>query len=182
MSVGFRKSLFGFNSDDVMAYIEKTHKQFSEKESVLNEKIESLDNTVADLNAQLTDIISAKAEVEAKLKEYTDKYDEIERLSQNIGKLYLVAQANSKAIMQNSADSSELSRKEVEKNISSIDEAHESLATLKNEIMQTSVDFVTKVENLTASLNSARAQLTENENENNSLAQEFESIYAEISK
>ena len=32
--------------------------------------------------------------VEAQLKEYTDKYDEIERLSQNIGKLYLVAQAN----------------------------------------------------------------------------------------
>ena len=87
MSVGFRKSLFGFNCDDVIGYIEESHKKFSEKENELNQKIGSLDQTLANVNTQLEDVKNAKAAVEAQLKEYTDKYDEIERLSQNIGKL-----------------------------------------------------------------------------------------------
>ena len=109
MSVGFRKSLFGFNCDDVIEYIEQSHKNFSEKENQLNQKIDTLDNTIETINAQLEDVKSAKTAVEAQLKEYTDKYDEIERLSQNIGKLYLVAQANAKSVMQNSAENPHLS-------------------------------------------------------------------------
>ena len=42
MSKGFKKSLFGFNCDEVVAYIEKAHKTFKEKELLLNEKIDSL--------------------------------------------------------------------------------------------------------------------------------------------
>ena len=42
MAIGFRKSLFGFNCDDVLEYVQKTHKAFTEKEIVLNEKIEDL--------------------------------------------------------------------------------------------------------------------------------------------
>ena len=68
MSIGFRKSLFGFNCDDVMSYIENAHKQFAEKETLLNEKIADLDNTLSDVNAQLENIKAAKANVEAQLK------------------------------------------------------------------------------------------------------------------
>ena len=117
MSVGFRKSLFGFNCDDVIEYVQNTHKKFSDKENALNDKIACLDKTIATINAQLEDVKAAKAAVEAQLKEYTDKYDEIERLSQNIGKLYLVAQANAKSIMQNSAENRDIANREVEKNL-----------------------------------------------------------------
>lgn len=182
MSIGFRKSLFGFNCDDVMSYIENAHKQFAEKETLLNEKIADLDNTLSDVNAQLENIKAAKANVEAQLKEYTDKYDEIERLSQNIGKLYLVSQANAKAVMQNSVDNKQLSQQEVEKNLSSIEIAHQSLNTIKDEIMQTSADFVAKVENLVSSLNSTRAQISVNNLKSGELAKEFENLYAGVSK
>ena len=37
--------------------------------------------------------------LEQKLNEFNAKYEEIERLSENIGKLYLVAQTNSQAII-----------------------------------------------------------------------------------
>ena len=40
MSKGFKKSLFGFNCEEVVAYIEKAHKTFKEKELLLNEKID----------------------------------------------------------------------------------------------------------------------------------------------
>ena len=34
MAIGFRKSLFGFNCDEVLEYVQKTHKAFTEKEIV----------------------------------------------------------------------------------------------------------------------------------------------------
>lgn len=182
MSVGFRKSLFGFNCDDVIEYIQQSHKKFSDKENQLNEKIDDLDNTIADVNAQLEDVKAAKAAVEAQLKEYTDKYDEIERLSQNIGKLYLVAQANAKSIMQNSTDTRDITNREVEKNLSSIDNAHEQLAALKAEIMQTSNDFVAKVDTLVTSLSTAREQVSQKNADNRELTEQFESLLADINK
>lgn len=180
MSVGFRKSLFGFNCDDVIDYIQESHKNFSEKENELNSKITELDNTITDINAQLTEVKNAKDEVDAKLKEYTDKYDEIERLSQNIGKLYLVAEANAKSIMQNSSDNRDVVNREVEKNLNSIDNAHESLSALKSEIMQTSAEFAQKVDVLVSSLNAAREQISENNATNRELAEQFENLLTNI--
>ena len=182
MSVGFRKSFLGFNCDDVIEYIQNSHKKFSEKEKELNLKIESLDNTIASVNAQLDDVKAAKAAVEAQLKEYTDKYEEIERLSQNIGKLYLVAQTNAKAIMQNSNDNRDLTNREVEKNLHSIDNAHEQLAALKAEIMQTSNEFVTKVDTLVDSLADARNQVIQKNIDNRELTEQFENLLVDISK
>ena len=182
MSVGFRKSFLGFNCDDVIEYIQNSHKKFSEKENELNQKIDSLDNTIAHINTQLEEVKSAKAVVEAQLKEYTDKYDEIERLSQNIGKLYLVAQANAKSIMQNSAENRDITNREVEKNLHSIDNAHEQLAALKAEIMQTSNDFVAKVDSLVTSLSTAREQVNQKNIDNRELAEQFENLFENINK
>ena len=182
MSVGFRKSFLGFNCDDVIEYIQNSHKKFSLKEAELNQKIDALDNTIATVNAQLEDVKAAKAAVEAQLKEYTDKYDEIERLSQNIGKLYLVAQTNAKSIMQNSADNRDITNREVEKNLHSIDNAHEQLAALKAEIMQTSSEFVSKVDTLVTSLATAREQVNQKNADNRELVEQFESLFADINK
>ena len=182
MSVGFRKTLFGFNCDDVINYVQESHKKFSAKENELNEKIDSLDKTIADVNAQLVEVKAAKAAVEAQLKEYTDKNDEIERLSQNIGRLYLVAQSNAKSIMQNSADSRDITNREIEKNLHSIDNAHEQRAALKDEIMKTSNEFVSKVDTLVASLSTAREQVADNNDNNRELSEQFESLFAEINK
>lgn len=182
MSVGFRKSLFGFNCDDVIEYVEQSHKKFSKKENDLNQKISELDATITNVTAQLEDVKTAKAIVDAQLKEYTDKYDEIERLSQNIGKLYLVAQANAKSIMQNSAETRDLANREVEKNLHSIDNAHEQLSALKAEIMQTSSEFVNKVDTLVESLSVARDQVNQKNIDNHELAEQFENLFADINQ
>lgn len=182
MSVGFRKSFLGFNCDDVIEYIQSSHKKFSQKEAELNQKIDELDNTIYTINAQLEDVKAAKAAVEAQLKEYTDKYDEIERLSQNIGKLYLVAQTNAKSIIQNSTDNRDITNREVEKNLHSIDNAHEQLAALKAEIMQTSNEFVNKVDSLVASLATAREQVSQKNADNRELVEQFENLFADVNK
>ena len=42
MSAGFRKSLFGFNCEDVMEYIEKSQKSFVEREKDLSAQVKKL--------------------------------------------------------------------------------------------------------------------------------------------
>lgn len=163
MAVGFRKGLFGFNCDDVMEYIESTHKAFSEKEIVFKEQIEELQSSLNDTKKQLAILNDAKAAVERELKEYTDKYDEIERLSQNIGKLYLVAQANAQSALKASEENRTAIKGEVERNLASIDETHASLEELREKIVHTSAEFEAQVINLSNSLNNTRAILETNE-------------------
>ena len=111
---GFRRSLFGFNTDDVLEYIEKTHKSFSKKQNALNEKAENLANELSLSKEQYENLMAEKAVVDEKLNAFMAKYDEIEKLSENIGKLYLVAQANAQAIMSSSEENLNMSNEEVD--------------------------------------------------------------------
>ncbi|MBQ8203738.1 MAG: hypothetical protein IJZ75_05600 [Clostridia bacterium] len=182
MSVGFRKSLLGFNCEDVMSYIESSHKAFSKKEKEFKEKIDELDGVIKNVNAELENIKSAKAEVEAELKSYTDKREEIERLSQNIGKLYLVAQSNAQAIMKNSDKSRTLAENEIERNLGSINEAHIALDELKERVLKTSNDFIGQVEELISSLNDTKDIIEQNSRSSKEHAEEFASLYNQIVK
>ena len=156
MATGFRKSLFGFNCDDVLSYIEKTNKAHTEKEIVLKEQIEDLSNENSSFKEQISELLTEKADLEGKLKEFTDKYDEIERLSQNIGKLYLVAKSNAQTVMKEAEASAELAHKEVLKNIASIQNAQEALGSIKEDIVNTSAGFAKDIDLLTKSLHDAR--------------------------
>lgn len=59
----------------------------------LSKELELSNQNCAELNRE-------KEEISKKLEEFNEKYEEIGRLSENIGKLYLVAQANARAIMK----------------------------------------------------------------------------------
>ena len=125
-------------------------------------------------------IESKKQIVEEKLNAFNEKYEEIERLSDNIGKLYLVAQANAQAIMANSKENAKLSDMEVEKNLTSIDEAHESLNSLRESIVKTSDDFVAEVNQLINSLENTRQKITENTKTNEEAKEQFDKVYESI--
>jgi len=182
MSVGFRKSLFGFNCSDVIEYIEKTHKSFVDKEKTLNCKVEELCHDLELNKAQTEKITAEKNELSAKLDEFKEKYDEIERLSENIGKLYLVAQANAQAIMESSQNSAKLTEDEVYKNLYTIDEAHTSLKELRASITKTSDDFVAEVDRLISSLTDTREQIATNTEAHAEASKQFEELYNSIVK
>lgn len=182
MSVGFRKSLFGFNCDDVIDYIEQTHKSFADKEKSLNSKVDKLSIQLDYSNARYDVLNSEKLEIERKLAEFNEKYEEIERLSENIGKLYLVAQANAQAIMENSENSARLSYEEVDKNLFSIEEAHSSLKELKENITKTSDEFVAEVDKLMSSLSSTKEKLAEKTEASLNAKKSFDEVYESIVK
>ncbi len=182
MSIGFKKSLFGFNCADVISYIDKTHKTFTEKEKKLTSKIDLLEKEVELVKEDRERITFEKQEIEAKLNEFYAKYDEIERLSENIGKLYLVAQENAKAIIENSEISAKIINEEVSRNLYTIDEAHESLSELRKNISRTSQDFVSEVEGLMSSLTLTKEQIAEKTEAAVSAKEKFEEIYESIVK
>ena len=177
---GFRRSLFGFNTDDVLEYIEKTHKSFSKKQNALNEKAESLANELSLSKEQYENLMAEKAVVDEKLNAFMAKYDEIEKLSENIGKLYLVAQANAQAIMSSSEENLNMSNEEVSKNISTIDEAHDSLGEIRQNIIKTSEEFVNELDELIQSLVETKAKISNNNNEANQAIDEFDKFYDSI--
>ena len=182
MSAGFRKSLFGFNSQDVMEYIEKTHKAFSQKENDLNSKIDELDSLLETSKAEQKKLETEKAELDRKLNSFTEKYEEIERLSENIGKLYLVAQSNAQAIMNNAQNEAKITEEEVSRNIVSIDETHDALGELRSDILRTSQEFSSKVDTLISSLNTAREKIAAEREETINLTENFQKIYKSITE
>lgn len=179
---GFRRSLFGFNTDDVLEYIEKTHKSFSKKQEALNEKADSLANELQLSKEQYENLMAEKAIVDEKLEAFNQKYEEIERLSENIGKLYLVAQANAQAIMKNSESSLNISNQEVEKNLNSIDEAHASLDEIRANIVKTSEDFVSELDELINSLVETKEKITGNNENANEAIDNFDKFYESLMK
>ncbi len=180
MSIGFKKSLFGFSCADVTEYIEKTHKAFVQKEKKLNSRVQELLgelNTVNEANERLE---AEKFELDRKLNEFNQKYEEIERLSENIGKLYLVAQTNAQAIISNSEESARLSNDEVARNLYTIDEAHSSLEELRQHIEKTSNDFITEVDRMMSSLRDTREQIANNTENSDAAKKEFAEVYENI--
>ena len=180
MSVGFRKSLFGFNSQDVMEYIERNHKIFAKKENDLNDKIAELSSLLEESKKEQSKLELEKAELNQKLDSFNDKYEEIERLSENIGKLYLVAQSNAQAIINNAKEEARIAEEEVNKNIVSIDETHNALAELKADILRTSQEFSAKVDTLVSSLTNAKEKIAIDSNSILDSGENFEKVYKSI--
>ena len=182
MAVGFKKSLFGFNCDDVMDYIERSQKSFAQKQKDLTNQVEELSKSLDLSNDNFRKLNEEKELIAKKLADFSEKYEEIERLSENIGKLYLVAQANAQAIMANSEKNANLANKEVEKNLSAINDAHESLDSLKKSVMQTSNEFLSEIDGLISSLNETKETISANIASDEEHKNQFDEVYRTLTK
>ena len=182
MAVGFRKSLFGFNCDDVMKYIERSQKSFAEKEKDLTNQVEELSKSLDLSNENYRKLNDEKELIAKKLADFSEKYEEIERLSENIGKLYLVAQANAQAIMANSEENANLANSEVEKNLSAINDAHESLDSLRKSVIQTSNEFLCEIDGLISSLNETKETIAANIASDEEHKNQFDEVYRTLTK
>ncbi len=182
MAVGFRKSLFGFNSDDVIEYIERAQKTFNKKETELNEKLSSLKKELALSMEKYEALMKEKEGLSLQIEEFNTKYSDIERLSENIGKLYLVTQANSKVIIENSQKNAQILDDEVERNLYSIEEAHKSLEELRSNITKTSENFVSEVDKLISSLVDTKTKINQNSLAVEEAKKEFTEIFASITE
>lgn len=162
MAQSFKKSLFGFNCDQVTEYIAKTGKEYAEKELALKERAESLSAAVSSLNEEVIALKNKYAKMEAEISVYRSKCDEIELLSEKIGKLYLVANASSKAIMDNALKNAQISENEVDKNIAVIESAQAKLDEIKELVTKSSDGFSSDITSVGESLQNVKSDIEEN--------------------
>ena len=78
VSSQFRKSVFGFNTDDVKDYITKMHKEHSDQIAALTAKIDALSADLKTAETCLGQMVAEKADLESQLKVYSEKSAEIE--------------------------------------------------------------------------------------------------------
>ena len=160
MSTGFKSNLFGFNKADVINYIEEIHKKHAEKETELNGVIEALNREIATLKDDISALNEEKERLSNIQEEYIKRYNEVEKLSESIGKLYLAAQTDAKEILEKSARERELINKEVENNISAIEEMHSSLDNVKNGVMSSVSNFTEELDRLFSAFEEVKTKLS----------------------
>lgn len=176
--VGFRRELLGFNREDVIEYIKKMQKVSSDKEAELVDTIDKLNLR----NAELIDELKRIPELEASLKlseatvqklsleaaELREKQAEVEKISQDIAKMYLVAKTNAEAVQQSTKESSELAFYEINHTMSVLEEMQSKLFGIKSEITEASERYTKDLESITESFDSAKRtieNITEKVNE-----------------
>ena len=113
------------------------------------------------------------------VKNEKDLTEQVEKLSKEL-ELYLVAQANARAIMENSEKNAGLAAIQVEKNLSTLADAHSSLDELKKNIVKTTDEFIGEVDGLLESLNQTREHIIGNTVSSDESKARFDEVYAEI--
>ena len=84
--------------------------------------------------------------------------------------------------MKNSESSLNISNAEVEKNLNSIDEAHASLDEIRANIVKTSEDFVSELDELIQSLVDTKDKITGNNKEAEESIDNFDKFYESLMK
>ncbi|MBE6799257.1 MAG: hypothetical protein E7525_05750 [Ruminococcaceae bacterium] len=166
MAVKFRNSLLGFNKDDVLKYV------FSVKETETQneQKLRSLESQTTTLSAQLEEAQSSLSDLKAdnailaqKVADFESREAEITRLSESIGKLYLVAKANAKTIINAAKENVEISKAAVNKNIETADVTTESLSDIEKELLITAEKFTAELEAIKQKLSDTKTKITDND-------------------
>ena len=131
---GFRRSLMGFNRDDVLQYISNEDKKNTKKINSLNAEIVDLKNKISSLNSQL--------------EIYKDKEEEINRLADSIGALYIIAKNNAEIILENAKQSKSAASEEINKNLEILNSAQESYEDIKQTVLRLTNAFSQSVDTL----------------------------------
>lgn len=180
MALGFKKSFFGYNCEEVTEYITKLTAENNKNVSVLKQRIQAETENTAKANEQIEDLNKKIKEIEDTLNFYKSKYDEVKKLSDNIGKLYLVAQTNAKSIIDSANTAHESSKAEIEKNIEVLNSTDESLNVLEQKVSALSSEFSKSVAALREELCAVKELANQAENASEAGNENFKIAYNSI--
>ncbi|MBR3961742.1 MAG: hypothetical protein IKK13_06000 [Clostridia bacterium] len=182
MALGFRKSLFGYNQDDVTDYIQRQAVKNTQIQTELNTKIKQNEASIKALTEQLNDANQKNSELTESIEFYREKYEEVKTLSDNIGKLYLVAQTNAKAIMNAAEQAKGAAQGEIDKNIEVLDATGETLSALKAKVLDMCNNFAGDVDSLSAELMDAKKVIEASASTQQETSENFEKLYSSLQK
>jgi len=165
---GFRRSFLGFNKEDVLNYISSEDKKNAAIVKSLNGEVKELTNRTINLNNEIDNL-------NAQLQQYKDKEDEINRLAESIGALYIIAKNNAELILENASKGKEAAKAEIEKNLEILNNAQENYLDIKSEILNITNNFSNNLDSALTSIKSTENTIKnnlENANEAEKVLQE----------
>lgn len=171
MSKGFRKSLFGFNTTDVLSYIAAADKMAKAKTDELNAKIAQLQREADELKEQNAVLANKNAE-------YESKKEQIRVMSENVAKMYLSAKTTSQLMIEKAEESRKLLAKENEEQLSTLNRTNESMKSVRDLITTTADSYCEELGALCASLEAIKNEIDKNEKDTEEAVQQFSDLIA----
>lgn len=183
MSKKFRTGLFGFNRDDVLQFVLET----KENESKSAKKIDGLTTKTAELenlnnelqekcNALELELSTARDEI----ADFRQREEALTRLSESIGRLYLVAQANARSIIDTANRSAEASLQSVEKNMAVAVSAEEKLEEISAVLSERTKAYLNEIESLKNQITATQVEIEQNAVEISERQSETEIITSKV--
>ena len=182
MSLGFRKSMFGFHRDDVVQYIETLQKNALAEKKDLEAQLDAFSQKIHSLELERDALLSVRDALQSEVEQYTAKYDEIQKLSEGVGRLYLVAQSNAQAVFKNVQESARISDAAVSENLGAIEQAQDTLSELKASLDSLSAQFMQNVDSLKEKLENAKTEITERRVDSEKTLDSFSQLVQKVAK
>lgn len=174
--MNFKSSLFGYNKEDVMNYVTALNSELAELRAKYLKETGELKVRLNDLNEKSEMLETQVADQMKVISEYKQHEEAVTRLSESIGKLYLVAKANAASIMDAAKQNSEQSAALAENTIKLTENAHSELESIKDELASKVSLFTEEINSLGQRLESAKVKVSENINVANAKAEEYDNI------
>lgn len=165
MSKKFRSSILGFNRDDVMAFVlEAKDNEIKFKKTIdeLNEKIGQLQASLDEMSLLQEQTAAILKETEKELNTYKEREDSLTKLSESIGRLYLVAQANANAVVAAANDSAAESERIVQSNLEVACSAESKLAEISEVLNEKTKAYLSEINELEQDLAAVKERISAN--------------------
>ncbi len=169
MSKGFRKSLFGFNTDDVLTYI-------SASDKAAKEKTDKLKNEIANLKLQNEKLAEANKNLVQKNAEYESKKEQIRVMSENVARMYLSAKTTSQLLIEKAQDNKKMLDNENKEQLEALAKTNESMQSVKEQMTATTEDYCETLNDLCASLEQIKNEINKNDKDADEAIKNFSDL------
>ena len=166
MAVFFRKSLLGYNVEDVKKYIDGLFKKISDSDeehkneiAKNKEMILELSESLNNANQNIAELINENDKLTSEVEYYRAEKEKITQLSEVIGKLYLVSKLNAESIITSATSIKRKTVEEAELNMQIIEQAHQKLLELTNNVNTSSAEYTDKLQTVANSLNDTKTSI-----------------------
>lgn len=166
MSVFFRKSLLGYNVEDVKKYIDGLYKKITATDEEHKSEIAKNKNTILELseslnnaNHNISELIKENEKLNLEVEAFRAEKEKITQLSEVIGKLYLVSKLNAESIITSATSIKRKTVEEAEFNMQLIEQAHSKLQELTMNVNSSSAEYTDKLQTVANSLTETKASI-----------------------
>lgn len=162
MSYKFRNSFFGFNKEDVLSYVVNS----KDKEKVLNNSLDELKKECNllkvsnnSLSNELSDVTKKLEATLIELNDFKAREEVLTKLSESIGKLYLVAKSNAESVIKAARENAAISEKLTSSNLEIAQETTTEFEEINKLLTEKTNTYMIEINQLKARLESAKESI-----------------------